>query len=163
MNTSLIPADFIPGKSSDVNLKIRFFDISTNMNIERVTYRVQIFYGTQLVANQMFFDKDGDLDIKIQPRSECDQEELWKCTKYQGETDPVVPNALTSSALSTPIITGPVFSKSGQYTVKTAIIGATNPKTQTTEDITFETAITIPHEQQFMIASSNTQYPILVK
>ena len=163
VNTSLIPADFIPGKNSDVNLKIRFFDISTNMNIESVTYRIQIFYGTQLVANQMFFDKDGELDIKIQPRSECDQEELWKCTKYQGETDPVVPNALTSSTLSTPLITGPVFSKSGQYTVKTAIIGATNPKTQTTEDITFETAITIPHEQQFMITSSNTQYPILVK
>ena len=163
VNTSLIPADFIPGKNSDVNLKIRFFDISTNMNIERVTYRVQIFYGMQLVANQMFFDKDGELDIKIQPRSECVQAELWKCTKYQGETDPVVPNALTSSALSTPLITGPVFSKSGQYTVKTAIIGATNPKTQTTEDITFETAITIPHEQQFMITSSNIQYPILVK
>src|SRR3972149_2053521 len=163
VNTSLFPADFIPGKNSDVNLKIQFFDISTNVNIESVTYRVQIFYGTQLVANQMFFDKDGELDIKIQPRSECDQEELWKCTKYQGETDPVVPNALTSSALSTPIITGPVFSKNGQYTVKTDIIGATNPKTQTTEDITFETSITIPHEQQFMITSSNILYPIMVK
>src|SRR3990172_8158407 len=163
VNTSLFPTDFIPGKNSDVNLKIRFFDISTNVNIESVTYRVQIFYGTQLVANQMFFDKDGDLDIKIQPREECVQEELWKCTKYQGETDPVVPNALTSSALSTPIITGPVFSQSGQYTVKTDIIGATNPKTQTTVDITFETGITIPHEQQFMITSSNAQYPILVK
>ena len=113
VNTSLIPADFIPGKNSDVNLKIRFFDISTNMNIESVTYRVQIFSGSQLVANQMFFDKDGELDIKIQPRSECDQKELWKCTKYQGETDPAVPNALRSSALSTPIITGPVFSTSG--------------------------------------------------
>src|SRR3989304_515041 len=124
VNTSLFPTDFIPGKNSDVNLKIQFFDISTNVNIESVTYRVQIFYGTQLVANQMFFDKDGELDIKIQPREECDQEELWKCTKYQGET---------------------------------------NPKTQTTEDITFETGITIPHEQQFMIKSSNTLYPIIVK
>ena len=163
VSTTLIPADFTPEKYSDANLKIRFFDPMTNVNIESVSYRIQIFYGTQLVANQMFFDKDGELDIKIQPRSECVQEELWKCTKYQGETDPVVPNAITSSALSTPLITGPVFSKSGQYTVKTAIIGATNPKTQTTEDITFETAITIPHEQQFMITSSNTQYPILVK
>jgi len=163
VSTSLTPAEFIPGKNSDVNLNIRFFDISTNMNIQSVTYRVQIFYGTQLVANQMFFDKDGDLDIKIQPRSECDQADLWKCTKYQGETDPAVPNALTSSALSTPIITGPVFSKSGQYMVKTDIIGATNPRTQTSEDITFETAITIPHEQQFTITSSNTPYPILVR
>lgn len=163
VSTSLIPADFIPGKNPDVNLKIRFFDISTNKNIQSVTYRVQIFYGTQLVANQMFFDKDGELDIKIQPRPECAQEELWKCTKYQGENDPVVPNALTSSKLSTPIITGPVFSTSGQYMVKTSIIGATNPRTQTSEDITFETSITIPQEQQFMITSSNTQYSFIVK
>jgi hypothetical protein len=163
VNTSLLPADFMPGKTSDVNLKIRFFDISTNVNIQSVTYRVQIFYENQLVATQMFFDKDGELDIKIQPKSICEQEELWKCTKYQGETDPVVPNALTSSASSTPIIIGPVFSKSGQYTVKTDIIGATNPKTQTSEDITFETSITIPHEQQFSIKSSNTPYSILVK
>lgn len=153
----------MPGKNSDVNLKIRFFDISTNVNIESVTYRVQIFFESKLVANQMFFDKDGELDIKIQPKLDCDQEELWKCTKYQGETDPVVPNALTSSASSKPIIIGSVFSKSGQYTVKTDIIGATNPKTQTTEDITFETLITIPHEQQFSITSSYTQYQILVK
>ena len=40
VNTSLFPADFIPGKNSDVNLKIQFFDISTNVNIESVTYRV---------------------------------------------------------------------------------------------------------------------------
>jgi len=163
VNTSLLPADFIPGKTSDVNLKIRFFDVSTNVNIESVTYRVQIFYGNQLVANQMFFDKDGELDIKIQPKPICDQEELWKCTKYQGETDPIVPNALTSSASSKPIIIGPVFSKSGQYVVKTDIVGATNPKTQTTEDIHFETSITIPHEQQFSIKAASTQYSILVK
>ena len=81
VSTSLIPADFTPGKYSDANLKIRFFDIVTNMNIESVSYRIQIFYGTQLVANQMFFDKDGELDIKIQPGEECVQEELWKCTK----------------------------------------------------------------------------------
>jgi hypothetical protein len=163
VNTSLFPADFIPGKVPEANLKIRFFDISTNTNIESVTYRVQIFYENQLIANQMFFDKDGELEVKIQPKSSCDQEELWKCTKYQGQTDPVVPNALTSSATTTPIIIGPVFSQSGQYTVKTDIIGATNPKTQTTEDIIFETSISIPHEQQFSIKDSNTQYSILVK
>src|SRR3989304_51183 len=57
----------------------------------------------------------------------------------------------------------PISFGSGQETVKTDIIGATNPKTQTTQDITFETSITIPHEQQFMITSSNILYPIMVK
>ncbi|MFB5627957.1 MAG: peptidase [Nitrosarchaeum sp.] len=163
MNTSLIPADFVPGKYSDVNLKIRFFDIKSNTNIESVSYRVQIFYGSQLVANQMFFDRDGDLDIKIQPKSGCQQDELWKCTKYFGDVDPVVPNALASTPSSIPVISGPVFINSGEYTVKTDIIGAKNPKTQTAQDIHFETIIIIPNEQQFKITSSGTEYLISTK
>jgi len=163
VSTLLIPADFTPEKYSDANLKIRFFDSMTNINIESVSYRVQIFYGTQLVANQMFFDRDGDLDIKIQPRLECQQEELWKCTRYYGDVDPVVPNALSSTPSSIPVISGPVFVHSGQYTVKTDIIGAKNPKTQTAQDIHFETVVIIPNEQQFKISASGTEYLISVK
>ncbi|HET9009298.1 MAG TPA: peptidase [Nitrosarchaeum sp.] len=163
VSTTLIPADFTPEKYADANLKIRFFDPTSNINIESVSYRVQIFYGTELVANQMFFDKDGELDIKIQPKSECQQEELWKCTKYYGDVDPVVPNALASTPTSIPVISGPVFVNSGQYTVKTDIIGAKNPKTQTAQDIHFETIVIIPDEQQFKITTSGTEYSIVVK
>ena len=163
VSTSLIPVDFTPVKYSDANLKIRFFDPMTNINIESVSYRIQIFYGAQLVANQMFFDKDGELDIKIQPRSMCQQEELWKCTKYYGDVDPIVPNALASTPSSIPVISGPVFVNSGQYTVKTDIIGAKNPKTQTTKDIHFETVVNIPSEQQFKIIASGTPYSISAK
>ncbi|MEK6930021.1 MAG: peptidase, partial [Thermoproteota archaeon] len=163
VSTFLIPADFTPEKYSDANLKIRFFDPMTNVNIESVSYRIQIFYGTQLVANQMFFDKDGELDIKIQPKSGCQQEELWKCTKYYGDVDPIVPNALASTPSSIPVISGPVFVNSGQYTVKTDIIGAKNPKTQTTQDIHFETIVIIPNEQQFKMIASGTEYSISAK
>ncbi|CAD6517937.1 conserved hypothetical protein [metagenome] len=163
VSTFLIPEDFTFSQYSDANLKIRFFDTKTNINVENVSYRIQIFYGTQLVANQMFFDNDGELDIKVQPKSGCQQEELWKCTKYFGTVDPIVPNALSSSSSSIPIISGPVFVSSGQYTVKTDIVGAKNPKTQTTQDIHFETVITIPSEQQFKISSSGEQYVINAK
>lgn len=159
----LTPSDFTAGRDSSVDLNIRFFDTASNVNIESVTYRVQIFYGSDLVANQMFFDKDGDLNIKIQPKSDCQQEELWKCTKYYGESDPIVPNALVSSASSKPVITGPVFDKSGEYTVKTSIIGAKNPKTQTSEDIDFETKLIIPSESQFVISFNDVDYPVSVK
>ena len=163
VSTSLFPADFTPKKYSDANLKIRFFDIVSGINIESVSYRIQIFYGTQLVANQMFFDKDGELDIKIQPKSGCQQEELWKCTKYYGDVDPIVPNALASTFSSIPVISGPVFVNGGQYTVKTDIIGAKNPKTQTAQDIHFETIVIIPNEQQFKMIASGTEYSISAK
>ncbi len=162
VSTELSPADYVIGDDS-VDLNIRFFDTSSNVNIENVSYRVQIFYGSQLVANQMFFDKDGELNIKIQPKSNCQQEELWKCTKYFGESDPIVPNALVSSASSKPVIAGPVFDKSGEYTVKTSIIGATNPKTSTSEDINFETKLVVPSENQFKIILNNNEYPVNVK
>lgn len=162
VSTVLSPADYSIGDGS-VDLNIRFFDTFSNVNIESVSYRVQIFYGSQLVANQMFFDKDGELNIKVQPKSDCQQAELWKCTKYFGESDPIVPNALASTASSKPVITGPVFDKIGEYTVKTSIIGAKNPKTSTSEDIDFETKLTIPSENQFKIILNNNEYHVNVK
>jgi hypothetical protein len=162
VSTVLSPADYVIGNDS-VDLNIRFFDTSSNVNIENVSYRVQIFYGSQLVANQMFFDKDGELNVKIQPKSNCQQEDLWKCTKYFGESDPIVPNALVSSASSKPVIVGPVFDKAGEYTVKTSIIGATNPKTSTSEDINFETKLVVPSENQFKIILNNNEYSVNVK
>ena len=161
--TEIFPPDFDPQVNSDVDLRIRFFDTNTGINIENVSYRVKIFHNYSLLANQMFFDKDGFLEVKVQPKSECDQDELWRCTKYHGEMDPIVPNALTSSTLSKPVITGPVFNKSGDYTLEVSIIGAKNPKTQTAEDITFQTKIIIPSSEMFTVVSNDQIYQISVK
>lgn len=163
ISAALDPADFNPSKDSSAKLNVRFFDSKTNVNIERVTYRVQIFAGETLVAAQMFYDADGELTVKVQPKSECAEKEVWRCTKYEGNKDPIVPSALESTATSTPIMRGPVFDKPGQYTVKVAIIGATNPKTQTTEDIEFETKINIAQEQQFSLATATGKTPITVR
>ncbi|MEM3008371.1 MAG: peptidase [Candidatus Nitrosotenuis sp.] len=161
--TWLEPADFDPAKHSIATLKARFYDSQTNTNIEKVTYRIQIFSGELLLASQMFYDSDGELHVRIQPNSDCAEKELWRCTKYDGDKDPVVPSALTSSATSIPVMRGPVFDKSGSYTVKVSIIGATNPKTQTAQDIDFETSINIAHEQRFSLATSSGQTPIVVR
>ncbi len=163
ISTMLSPVDFAPGKDSEAKLNVRFYDSATNVNIERVTYRVQIFSGETLLASQMFYDKDGELTVKIQPNSKCSEEDVWRCTQYEGEKDPVVPSALTSSSMSTPIIRGPVFDKPGPYTVKVAIIGATNPKTQTAQDIEFENTINIASEQQFSLATATGKTPVTVK
>ena len=82
---------------------------------------------------------------------------------YEGNKDPVVPSALESTSESTPIIKGPLFDKPGPYTVKVAIIGATNPKTQTTEDIEFETTINIAQEQQLSLATTTGKTPVTVR
>lgn len=159
----LEPADFDPVKHNFGILKARFYDSNTNTNIEKVTYRIQIFSGESLLATQMFYDSDGLLEVKIAPDSKCDQKELWKCTTYQGDKDPTVPGALSSQPSSMPVIKGPVFDKSGTYTVKVSIIGATNPKTQTTEDIGFQTDISVPYIQTFIVDTASEKAQISVR
>ena len=163
VSTWLDPADFDPTKSPTAKLNVRFYDSDTNINIDEVTYRVQILSGDTLLASQMFYDKDGELTVKIQPKSECTEKEVWRCTKYEGNKDPVVPSALESSSTSTPIIKGPLFDKPGQYTVKVAIIGATNPKTQTAQDIEFENNIIIASKQTLSFPTLTGKTPVTVR
>ena len=52
--SELFPSDFDPEVDSNTDLRIRFFDTTTGINIENVSYRVKIFYGNSLVANPIF-------------------------------------------------------------------------------------------------------------
>ena len=163
ISTALYPEDFTYEETENANLSIRFFDSETGTNINSVTYRVQIFHNDVLVANEYFFDEDGNLDVKVKPTTGCQEKELWKCTKYFGEKH-VIAGAYYARGESLPTIQGPVFDKSGQYNVKVSIVGATNPKTMTTSDLLFETFLQIPQKEIFLIQTANAQeIPISVK
>jgi len=161
--TILTPEDFTVEDTKNANLSIRFFDSDTNLNIKSVTYRVQIFQNENLLANEYFFDEDGDLELEIRPTKGCLEQDLWKCTKYYGEKHAIA-GAYYARGESLPIIQGPVFDKSGQYEIKVSIVGATNPKTLTTKDFLFETFLHIPQKETFMIKTANAQeFPINIK
>lgn len=161
--TILSPEDYSFPDAKNPNLSIRFFDSETNTNIKSVTYRVQIFHEDNLVANEYFFDDDGKLDLEIKPKTDCQEKELWKCTKYFGEKHAIA-GAYYARGESIPVIQGPVFDKSGQYNVKVSIVGATNPKTMTVKDILFETFVSIPQKEIFQIKDANAQeFPIEIK
>ncbi|MGY5150090.1 MAG: hypothetical protein ACW9W3_08495 [Candidatus Nitrosopumilus sp. bin_68KS] len=163
LSTILSPEDYSFSDSKNPNLSIRFFDSDTNTNIKSVTYRVQIFHEENLVANEYFYDDDGKLDLEIKPKTDCQEKELWKCTKYYGEKHAIA-GAYYARGESLPVIQGPVFDKSGQYNVKVSIVGATNPKTMTVKDILFETFVSIPQKEIFQIKTANAQeYPIEIK
>jgi len=161
--TILTPEDYSFTDTKNPNLSIRFFDSDTNTNIKSVTYRVQIFHEDRLVANEYFFDEDGRLDLEIKPKSGCQEQELWKCTKYYGEKHTIA-GAYYARGNSFPIIQGPVFDKSGQYNIKVSIVGAINPKTLTVKDLLFETFIHIPQKETFLIKTANAQeYQLSIK
>jgi hypothetical protein len=161
--TALTPEDFTFGDSEKPHLSIRLFDSDTNTNIKSVTCRIQIFHGDNLVANEYFFDEDGKLDLEIKPKPGCLNQELWKCTTYYGEKHPIA-GGYYARGDSIPVIQGPVFDKSGEYTVNVSIVGATNPKTMTTKDLLFETFVHIPQKETFLINAANAQeYPVSIK
>ena len=163
LSSILSPEDYTIDESDSVNLSIRFFDSITNTNIDSVTYRVQIFHGENLLANEYFFDEDGDLNLDIRPTSGCAEKDLWKCTKYFGEKHPIA-GGYYARGDSRPTVQGPIFDQSGQYTLKVSIVGATNPKTMTTSDLYFETFLSIPEKQLFTIQTANAQeFPVLIK
>ena len=163
LSSILSPEDFTFTDTKSANLSIRFFDSQTDANITSVTYRIQIFQGDNLVANEYFYDEDGNLDLEVRPTIGCESQELWKCTNYFGEKHPIA-GAYFARGDSRPVIEGPVFDKSGQYNVKVSIVGATNPKTMTTSDLHFETFLLIPEKQSFLIQTADAEeYPISIK
>jgi len=163
LNSILSPEDFTFEDTKSANLSIRFFDSQTDTNITSVTYRIQIFQGDDLLANEYFYDEDGILDLEVRPTIGCKNQELWKCTNYFGEKHPIA-GGYFARGDSRPIIEGPVFDKSGQYNVKVSIVGATNPKTMTTSDLHFETFLIIPEKQNFLIQTANAEaFPISIK
>jgi len=163
VSTTLSPEDFSYGDAKTTNLSIRFFNTETNLNIPSVTYRVQIFQDSNLVASEYFYDEDGTLDLTIKPTIGCEEKELWKCTVYNGEKHAIA-GGYYARGDSLPTIQGPIFDKSGQYSVQVSIVGATNPKTLTTQDLLFETFLHLPQNQIFEIKTASAQeFPISVK
>ena len=163
LSSVLSPDDFVFEDTKSANLSIRFFDAQTDTNIPSVTYRIQIFQGDNLVANEYFYDEDGNLDLEVRPTTGCTNPEMWRCTNYFGEKHPIA-GAYFARGDSRPVIEGPVFDNSGQYNVKVSIVGATNPKTMTTSDLHFETFLLIPEKQNFLIQTANAEeFPILIK
>ena len=174
VRTDLTPSDLTTGDVDDVNMKIRFFDVLEDKNLEKVTYRVEVWKSGDLLARQLFYDADGRLDVEIRPDYDCDAEPLWKCSVYGGSDHPSSPGALyvfgepcTDDNLDTcgrPTITGPIFDRGGLYNIKIAIEGATGTKTLVSQVLSYDTFVSVAAEQDFLIQTAHAEtVPVVVK
>ena len=123
-STMMDPSDITAGEVDRANLQIRFFDQGTDTNLESVTYRVQVFQAGELLAREIFYDKDGELNVQIRPQQQCFEPEPWRCTIYQGARDPIS-GGLYAQGTGVPVIQGPIFTKGGLYNISVVIEGAT--------------------------------------
>ncbi len=164
VSTKLDPSDITAGELTKANMIIRFFDTMTDNNLDNVTYRVELWRSGELLARQLFYDEDGELNVEIRPKINCDEQELWRCTMYNGFKDPIS-GGLTAMGDGKPIISGPIFNKGGLYNIKVDIEGATSPKVQVAEPLSFETFVSVAQDQNFVIKNNDTsiETPITIK
>jgi len=174
VRTQLSPSDITVGEITSANMQIRFFDTLTDLNLDQVTYRIEVWQSGELLARNLFFDTDGRLDIKIKPKFGCDEFNLIDCTIYGGSEHVSAAGALfvqgqacTDDNLdicARPTITGPIFVKGGLYNIRVDIEAATSPRTLLTERLTYETFVSVAQEQDFLLKTAHAEeIPVVIK
>jgi hypothetical protein len=164
VRTDLTPSDITVGEVDDVNMKIRFFDTLTDVTLDKVTYRIEVWQSGDLLARNLFYDDDGTLNVQIKPKENCKEVDLWRCTIYGGSEHVTAPGALYVQGEGRPTITGPIFVQGGLYNIRVDIEGATSPKTVLATLLSYDTFVSIAQEQNFLIQTANAEdIPIVVK
>ena len=174
VRTDLTPSDITVEDIDDVNMKIRFFDTLTDTTLEKVTYRIEVWRSGDLLARNLFYDLDGRLDVEIRPDANCNEADLWKCSVYGGSEHVTAPGALyvfgeacnddNLDTCARPTITGPIFEKGGLYNIRIDIEGATSPKTQLANLLSYDTFVSVAQEQNFLVQTASAdELPIVVK
>ena len=55
-----------------------FFNVDTNQTIEKVTYRMEVWRNDNLLARNLYYDLDGNLEIEVRPVYDCDNAKTIK-------------------------------------------------------------------------------------
>ncbi len=173
VRTQLSPSDITVGEIDSANMQVRFFDLITDENLDKVTYRIEVWQSGELLARNLFYDDDGRLDVKLKPQPKCDELNLHECSSYGGSEHVSAPGALyvhgaacTDENLDIcgrPSITGPIFVKGGLYQIKIDIEAATSPRTVLADRLSYDTFVSVAQEQDFFIPTANAEVPIIIK
>ena len=164
VRTELTPSDITVGDIDDINMKIRFFDTLTDITLEKVTYRLEIWQAGELLARNLFYDTDGELNVQIKPKENCNEVDLWRCTIYGGSEHASAPGALYVQGGGRPSISGPIFVQGGLYNIRVDIEGATSPRTVLATLLSYDTFVSIAQQQNFLIQTANAEeIPVIVK
>jgi len=173
VRTQLTPSDITVGEIDSANMQIRFFDTLTDKNLDKVTYRIDLYQNGELLAGNFWYDDDGRLDVKLKPKAGCDEIRLIDCTTYGGSEHVSAPGALyVQGAACTDdnldicgrtSITGPIFVQGGLYKIKVEIVAATSPRTLLVQNLIYETFVSVAQEQNFFFKTANAEVPVIVK
>lgn len=161
--TQLNPSDITVGEIDEANIQVRFFDVNSDETFEEVTYRIEVWRGGELLARDLYFDKDGILNVRVQPVFNCNEPKLIDCTTYQGSQHPSAPEACYVQNEGSCVIKGPIFDKGGLYNIRVDVEGATSSRTLLSQVLSYDTFVSVAQEQDFKIQTASAEIPVIVK
>ena len=163
VRTQLDPADITVGEVDSANMQVRFFDTKTDVTLDKVTYRIEIWHSGELLARHLFFDMDGVLDVELKPVSGCNEDLAWKCTQYFGVESDAAPGAIVGQGDQRPQIKGPIFNEGGLYNIRVDVEGATSPRTVLAKVLSYDTYVSVAEENNYFLKTANAEIPAIVK
>ena len=161
--TQLDPSDITVGEVDDANIQVRFFNVDTDETFQEVTFRIEIWRAGELLARDLYFDKDGILNVKVLPVFNCNKPKLIDCTTYQGSEHPSAPEACYVLNEGRCVIKGPIFDKGGLYNIRVDVEGATSSKTLLSQVLSYDTYVSVAQEQDFLIQTASAEVPVVIK
>ena len=161
--TQLDPSDITVGEIDEANIQVRFFDVDTDENFEKVTYRIEVWRSGELLARDLYYDVDGILNVRVQPVLDCNEPKLIDCTTYQGSEHVSVPEACYVQNEGSCVIKGPIFDKGGLYNIRVDVEGATSTKTLLSQVLSYDTFVSVAQDQDFVIQTASAEIPVVVK
>lgn len=163
VSAQLTPADLSTEENEEASMAVRFYDVDTDEPFSRVTYRIEIWQGDDLIARNLFFDEDGTLDVELRTKPGCSESALWRCTKYFGSEHPIAPGALYAQGQNDIVIQGPIFDRGGLYNIKVGITAATSPRTSLASPLNYDTFISVADVQPFTIRTAHAEVSASIK
>ena len=163
VSTQLDPSDITVGEVDNANIQVRFFDVQSDETFKDVTYRIEIWRSGDLLARDLYFDKDGILNVKVTPVFNCNKPKLIDCTTYQGSQHVSAPEACYVENEGRCVIKGPIFDKGGLYNIRVDVEAATSSRTLLSNPLSYDTFVSVAQEQHFKIPTASAEIPVTVK
>jgi hypothetical protein len=155
----------VASQSDPVYVNARLFDENTNINFQHVNYRIYfqkdgkdipiITEGDTRIGGQGFFyDKEGDLQIKIVPKD-------TPTAVAKGEAEPFLGGIWNRGGPV--VVEGPIFTEPGLYNLFVEIWTVDTPKTQVADPLKYDVWVTPGREEMISVSEAGQTHEVKIR
>ncbi|NMJ86707.1 MAG: hypothetical protein EX285_02515 [Thaumarchaeota archaeon] len=148
------PATLSAAAPEDATIGIRFFDVTTDENLQQVTYRITIKKDGNLLMNDWFYHPNGDLTIKIKPK---DTEKI----RIYGDKEPQLGGWYGRGG--PPVVEAPIFLEGGLYNIYVEIFTVGTTRQILDPPLQFDAWVSVAEDNLFTVVNNDNVYPVIIR